>query len=167
VKRTEGIPADDCFLGEHEYAVDAQRRVALPSPWRRPEPGRNRFVLLPGRDKSLQLVPAPMFQELLQKLRKVSFADAKASIALATIGAMAQEVVCDRQGRFALSPKLLEYAGIRDKVVLLGAVTAIQIWEPNSWARRRIDSEAGLDALQALQERPDDITEALRRVVKS
>jgi MraZ protein len=161
-----GQEFDFCFLGEHEYTVDSQRRVALPKAWRRDDAARNRFFLLPGREKSLQLVPGEMFQELLLKLRKVSFADAKAAIALATIGSMAQEVTCDRQGRITMTPKLMDHAGITEKALLLGAVTTVQIWEPDAWEARKMSSEAGLDVLEAIQERPDDFTEILKNAVQ-
>ena len=140
-----------CYLGEFAFAVDAQRRLAIPSAWR----GAAGFVLLPGREQSLQLVPAAMFQELLAKLRQVSFADAQAAVALATIGSMAVMCEPDKQGRISLTQKLMEHAGIRGSAVLLGAVTTIQIWEPARWNKRRMDSQQGLDVIQALQEKPD------------
>lgn len=161
------VSSDFCYLGEHEYTVDSQRRVAIPKGWRHGSDEGNRFFLLPGREKSLQLVPAPIFHELLAKLRRVSFADAQAAVALATIGGMAQEVTCDRQGRLALNPKLMAHAGIVDKALLIGAVTTIQIWEPQTWQARRMDSDAGLDVLQAIQERSDDLTEIIKKAVKS
>ncbi len=154
--------AGRCYLGEHEYTVDNQRRIAIPKTWRHDDPSLNHFFLLPGRDKSLQLVPAVTFQELLVKLRRVSFADSKAAIALATIGSMAQECVCDKQGRIKLSNGLAGHAGIVDKVLMLGAITTIQIWSPEIWKQRRMDSESCLDVIEALQERPDDFTEILR-----
>jgi MraZ protein len=162
----ETLNSEYCFLGEHEYTLDKQRRLALPREWRGSHPASNHFYLLPGRGKSLQLVPAPMFQDVLLKLRKVSFADAEASVALATIGSMAQEVLCDNQGRFALSPRLMSHAGIADKVLLLGSVTTIQVWEPGMWQAQRMDSELGLKVMKALQERPDDFTEVFRRAIK-
>ena len=162
-----GQQVERCFLGEYEYAVDAQRRLAIPRAWRRtPAAEGNHFFVFPGRERSLQLVPAEMFQDMIAKLRRVSFADAKAAVALATIGSMAQEVLCDKQGRIALSSKLLAHSGIDDRAVLLGAVTTVQIWEPQAWASLRIDSEKGLDVLQAIQERPDDFTDVFRRLVK-
>jgi len=156
-----------CFLGRYEYAVDSQRRLAFPKCWRRAGAEVNRFFLLPGRGKSLQLVPAPIFQELLIKLRKISFADAQAAIALATIGSMAQEVSCDKQGRVSLTPALMAHAGISRKALFIGAVTTMQIWDPSIWEANRMDSEVCLDVLQAIQERPDDFAEVFRNAVKS
>ena len=155
------------FLGEHEYAVDNQRRVVIPSQWRGEDPEENRFFLFPGRDQSLQLVPFETFQTMIEKLRKVSFADARAATALATIGSMAAECVCDKQGRITMTKNLMEHAGIKGKALLLGALTTVQIWNPDNWANRKIDSETGLDVLQALQEKPDDISDILNRTLGS
>ena len=151
--KNQPVPAlAGCFLGEFEFAVDAQRRLAIPSAWRG---AAAEFVLLPGREQSLQLVPAAAFQELLAKLRQVSFADAQAAVALATIGSMAVLCQPDKQGRIGLTQKLMEHAGIRGGAVLLGAVTTVQIWEPARWKKRRMNSQQGLDVIQALQEQPD------------
>ena len=155
-----------CFLGEFDHTVDAQRRIAIPSAWRDSRPDANRFILLPGRGQALQLVPEELFQELLAKLRHVSFADAKASVALATIGAMAQNCLLDKQARINLTARLMAHAGIQDRAILVGAVTTIQIWEPAAWERQRMDSGHGLDVLQAIQEKPDDFTEILRKAVR-
>lgn len=157
---------DICFLGEREHAVDSQRRIALSRKWRGEDDSLNRFFILPGRSRSLQLVPASIFNELMQKLRKVSFADAQAAVALAGIGSMAQEVTCDKQGRISINAKLLEHAGITDSALLIGAVTTIQIWEPAAWNDQKMDSESGLDVIQAIQERPDDFADVIRRTVE-
>jgi MraZ protein len=152
------------FLGEFEYTLDAQRRLAIPSQWRRGQDQGARFFLLPGRERSVQVIPGSAFNELLTRLRRVSFADAQASVALATIGSMATECGCDGQGRISLSPQLMEHAGLasRGPVLLLGAVTTIQIWAPSVWRSRRLDRDVCLDVIQAIQERPQELTEILR-----
>ncbi len=165
-KKTKSI-LGRMFLGEHEYAVDKQRRVAIPSQWRGDSLEENRFFLFPGRDRSLQLVPSETFQAMIEKLRKVSFADARAATALATIGSMAAECVCDKQGRITMTKNLMDHAGIKGKALLLGALTTVQIWTPENWAKRKIDSETGLDVLQALQEKPDDVSDILNRTLGS
>ncbi|MBT3377882.1 MAG: hypothetical protein HN742_29350 [Lentisphaerae bacterium] len=155
-----------CFFGEHENVVDPQRRIALPKAWRSAEPGENEFFLLPGRGQSLQLVPSATFGKLLDKLQDVSFADQQAARALATIGSMAQEIRCDRQGRFSVTPKLLAHADITDRALLLGSVTTIQVWAPAVWREQQMGSEDCLNVLQAIQERPDDFTDIIRKATK-
>ena len=155
------------FFGEFDCAVDGQRRLALPSTWRDDDQSRNHFFLLSGRDGSLQLVPADMFMELLQQLRKVSFADRDASRAFAALGSRAQECRCDKQGRFALGPKLMAQAGITDRAVLVGAVTTVQVWAPGKWEAASVDNEAGLDVIQNIQQQPGEtLLEILRKAMK-
>jgi DNA-binding transcriptional regulator/RsmH inhibitor MraZ len=97
----------------------------------------------------------------------VSIADRQAGVALATIGSMAQHVVCDRQGRIGFSPQLLSYAGlgVKEKVVLVGAVTTIQVWSPALWDEQRMDSDKCLDVIQALQEKPEDSGRVLQALI--
>ena len=153
------------FLGEFEYAVDAQRRVAIPRTWRGAAPDEARFFVLPGREKSLQIVPGPMFQGILAHLANVSFADGPAALALASVGSLAQECLCDAQGRISLTPALMAHAGIepRGTVILIGALITIQIWHPDVWRARRMDSNAGMDVIQALQQKSGDITTILEK----
>jgi len=155
------------FLGEYECSIDGQRRVAIPKVWRGPCDGKAHFFLLPGRDRSLQLVPADTFRELLSKLRQVSFADATAARAMATVGSMAQEVACDKQGRFALSQRLVSHAELTDRAMMVGSVASVQIWQPARWQAQQMDSDTCLDVIQGIQERPDALTDVLRNAVKN
>ena len=138
------------FLGEFEYALDKQRRFSVPKSWRSPE-GPSLFYLLPGRGNCLQLISEAVFSDLKSKIRQVSFTNPTVSKALAQIGAMAQECLCDKQGRIALSPKLKSYAKIDSEITLVGAITTAQIWSSESWkASSEDDGEALLDVIDKL-----------------
>lgn len=152
------------FFGEFECTVDGQRRIALPSPWRRPDQRENSFVLFPGRFESLALVPADMVDDLVASLRKLSFANPNAFIPMANIGARAQVCKCDRQGRFAISQSLLTEAGIENKAILVGAVTFVQIWRPESWNEHRGSTGTGLDVVQTIQEGNSDLSSLLNNL---
>ena len=138
------------FLGEHSYSLDSQRRVSIPKVWRQSE-GRSVFYLLPGRDRCLQLISEEIFSDLKKKIRQVSFTNPKVSRALAKLGAMAQECVCDKQGRISLSAKLKSYAGIDSDIVLIGAITTAQLWAKGSWEElNNDDPDALLDVIDGL-----------------
>ena len=151
------------YMGEYEHSLDAQRRIAIPTSWRKKE-SDNIFYLLPGRHRALQLIPSESFKELLVKARKVSFADPGASLALAKLGAMAQECRCDKQGRFPIPQKLIEYAGLKDVAIMVGALTTVQIWSPENWDRLRTTDESVLDEIQKIGERADSLADALREL---
>ncbi len=149
------------FLGEFRHALDSQRRVAVPSAWRMGR-GSPLFYLLPGRHKTIQAVPEKIFAEIMSKTRKVSFADAEASLALARLGRMAQACPCDKQGRIQISQKLSEYAELGNMAVLVGAIGVIQIWSEKNWEKSGGSDEQVLDVIQKIGERPDDLSEILR-----
>ena len=140
------------FTGECEHTLDTQRRVAIPTRWRSKE-GGDVFFMLPGRHGALQLIPEEVFADLLEKARKTSFADPSASLALARLGAMAQECRCDKQGRIPVPSRLLEYAKLDDSVVMVGALTTIQIWSPERWKEFRMADDAVLDEIQRIGEK--------------
>lgn len=143
------------FCGEHTCSLDAQRRVAIPSEWRKKE-AASRFVLIPGRE-SLMLIPFGTFKEFLIKLKKVSFANRNAQKALAKIGSRVQECICDKQGRIKLSQRLLEPFGIAEQVVMVGAFTNIQLWNRESWESQQDEEDSYLDELEKLSENPDSL----------
>ena len=149
------------FAGEFIHAIDSQRRIAIPKDWR-VKGGENRFYALPGRNNTLQLMTYASFKRLADKLRKVSIADPKASIALARLGAKARECHCDKQGRIGLSESLLEYAEIKKndiidaELVLVGAFNNIQIWSRKNWEKEQMSDEEMLDVLQSIEEYQDN-----------
>ena len=65
------------------------------------------------------------------RLRTESKKDAGLNDALRVIGSAAEQLVLDRN-RIPISDKLLEYAGIEDRMALLGAVQMIQVWSPGT-----------------------------------
>ena len=149
------------FFGEYSHSIDSQRRVAIPKNWR--AKGSNlRFFLLPGRHKALQLIPFNSFKEIFEKIRKISFADPKASLALAKLGSMAQECECDSQGRIAISPRLMEEADLSDYAIMVGAISTAQIYSPDNWKKIAESDESALDVVQKIMEKPDDLASILK-----
>ena len=52
-----------CVLsGSFEYKLDSQNRVAVPSEWRKQSP-TGCFVLIPGRDQTLQLYTKEVYND--------------------------------------------------------------------------------------------------------
>lgn len=156
------------FVGEFVHGIDSQRRVAIPKDWRFKEK-ENVFYLMPGRHKSLQLMPYASFKKMADKLEKVSIADSKASIALARLGAKAKQCICDKQGRIAMNEKLLEYAEIKkgesidNELVLVGAFNSIQIWSEENWRQQQMGDDEMLDVLQNIEELPDELSNILKK----
>lgn len=148
------------FFGEYEHAVDSQRRVAIPSAWR--TSGESRFILFPGRNSSVMLVPFESFSEFLNKARKVSLANRKAQEALARLGSRVSECKCDKQGRIQIPQRMLDILEIKDQAVLVGAISNAQIWSPENWSKKQGSDETYLDEVQKIDESPDDFMSLLQ-----
>ncbi len=152
---------ENFFFGEFEHSLDPQRRVAIPSNWRKEK--KTTFFLLPGRHNTLQLIPFSTFRETLMKFKKISFADPAASLAFARLGASGQECECDKQGRIQIPQKLIEQAGLKNQVVMIGSLTTIQIWSKENWNLfGKSDQNDVLDVIQKIGERPDDLKDILK-----
>jgi len=138
------------FLGQFEYVIDRQRRVAIPSVWREADRALNRFILLPGPNKGIQVLPAGMFEELVEKFRRTPFGDPEVADALALAGSSGHDTTCDSQGRISFTPELLAHAELKPqaKAVLVGGITTIQIFAPSNWQARPKNQESSLAVLQ-------------------
>lgn len=152
-----------CFLGEFEHALDGQRRLAIPSEWRL-KGGDGRFVLLPAKGRSLQLMPFEEFDNsILSKARKLSLASEKDMKDLAELGSRAQICECDKQGRIQISQRLADYAGLKDKAAMVGSLSYIQLWTPEARARNiGGDDEKFFDVFERMNKTPDNLSDALR-----
>lgn len=124
------------FLGEFTHSVDSKGRVAVPNPFRRqlPSASEGKFVLLRGRDRTIEVHPLsewkefanrtlhklPLYQRRSQRVRRFRFSSAT------TVG-------LDSQGRILLPRHLREEAGIDGEAVLAGVGAYIEIWEPGAY----------------------------------
>ncbi len=145
-----------CFVDQFTHTIDSQRRVAIPSEWRRKE-GETIFYLLPAKEHIVQLIPKETFYEqVILKAQKMSLADARQLRDIALCASRAQNCVCDKQGRIQISQKLMEHGGFRDKIVLVGAFWHIQLWTPEGWeALNANENNDFFDVMQRINELPE------------
>ncbi len=138
------------YLNDFEHVLDKQGRVAIPSAWRSAD-GSARFVLIPSSDSSLKLMPHALFNEMIaEKVKKISLGDNAAARELAVLGSSSQECICDKQGRIQINQKLLNHAGITDKVALVGSIAYAQIWNPERWKQESANTPNCYDVLEKL-----------------
>ena len=144
------------FVSNYTHAIDSQRRIAIPSEWRKKD-GETSFYLLPARENIVQLIPKETFYEqVIRKSQKIPLADPRLQRDLAVYASRAQNCVCDKQGRIQISPLLLEHGGFKDKIVMVGAFWYIQLWTPERWeAVNRAEGNDYFDVMQRIDEIPD------------
>lgn len=119
------------FLGTHEPRLDDKGRLVLPAKFRDPlSPG---VVITKGQDRSLIIWPAAEFAVYAERLREASRNDAKVRSYLRVFFSSAFDEQPDKQGRITIPVTLRDYAQLDRDLVVIGADTTIEVWDPKGW----------------------------------
>ncbi len=125
----------------------------MPRSWRLPtDTDDTQFYLIPGRARRIQVVTEEKMQSIFEKLENSSLANDDKIAAYTDIASKIQIVTLDSHGRFALSPTLAEFAGIKDKAVFLGSMVYGTIMAADEWQERQTPLASSFDLLQQIEE---------------
>ena len=69
----------------------------------------------------------------LESIRKLSIADEKGRRLARTLASRSDLVPWDSQGRIRIKDSLLEHAGLREQVTLVGTFDGFELWSPDLW----------------------------------
>ena len=86
-----------------------------------------------GLDGCLNAHPHQAWSEIATRIADLPQTDQNARQYYRVVFSQAAEVRLDRQGRATLPKKLLDRAGISDRMVIAGAGRKLEFWEPGSW----------------------------------
>lgn len=127
----EAVARPGLLVGRFDHALDTKRRFTIPADWR-DLMGKPAYVyIMPDpREKCLNLLPPLEMEGRLEKLRQRALFDKSASAALRTLGENSEQVMLDVQGRIRIKDRLLKFALLEEKVVMLGALNRVQLWSP-------------------------------------
>lgn len=154
-----GLPG--VLVGRFTHSLDPKRRLTIPSGWReqmglpaRPAKGTPGYVfVMPDVHKRcLSLFPPHDVQQRLERLRQRSISDIRAAEFSRRLGAVSEFLPLDVQGRIRIRDKLLAFAGLTEAVVMVGAFTRIELWNPE---RNPETEDIDLDALAEISEGMD------------
>ncbi len=133
------------FIGEYNHSVDAKKRLALPSKFRK-DLGKN-IVVTRGLDKCLFVYPMKTWKDLAQKLGTMPIGEAGTRSFVRLMLAGATDVNSDSQGRILLPEYLKEYADIKKDVVVAGLFNRLEIWDENKWSVYKENAEKNTDEI--------------------
>ncbi len=119
------------FLGTHEPRLDDKGRLVLPAKFR--DGFSTDVVLTKGQDLSIVMWPLSEFQLYAQKVREASRNDARVRSYLRVFFSSAFDEQIDKQGRITLPAALRDYAQLDRDVIVVGADTTVEIWDPKLW----------------------------------
>jgi len=139
------------FIGEYEYALDNKGRINIPAKFRKAmSPEANETVIITlSRERCLDVYPRDVWeQRIVAKLNDFSEMDKNHRRLTSLIGANSVDSEIDNQGRIAIPSKLLNYAGLSGKVVVVGAFNRIELWNPETWNEYKQGADNALDTIQ-------------------
>lgn len=133
------------FLGTYTPRLDDKGRVALPAKYR--DVLADGVVITPGQEHCLFVFSRDGFADRFASLVAAPVGSRKARDATRLLAAAAHDDVPDKQGRVTLPAKLREYAGLARDLVVVGAMSRLEIWEPTAWAAYQAANEADFASL--------------------
>ncbi|MEI7901063.1 MAG: hypothetical protein WCK89_12495 [bacterium] len=126
------------LVGRFEHAMDPKKRLTVPAGWRDLMGAPSYVYVIPDpNEKCLNLIPPAEMEGRLEKQRQRALFDKKSSVAVRVFGENSEQVLLDVQGRIRIRDKLLAFAQLTDKVVMIGAMNRVQLWSPTL----RLDEE--------------------------
>lgn len=119
------------LVGRFDHALDPKKRFTIPAGWRDLMGSPAYVYIMPDpREKCLNLLPPAEMEGRLEKLRQRALFDKGAGSALRVLGENSEQVMLDVQGRIRIKDRLLKFALLEEKVVMVGALNRVQLWSP-------------------------------------
>ena len=125
------------LIGQYQHSIDAKGRLFIPAKFRE-ELGETFYVTI-GLDGCLSVYSDTKWEALIEKVEALPISKARS---MRTLFANAAKCEPDAQGRILIPAKLREYAKLEKEVVITGASSCVELWNPERWAP--IESD-GLD----------------------
>jgi MraZ protein len=131
---------DDLLLsGTFEHTLDAKGRVTLPARYREHFQRGAVLVRLPAGEPCISVYhPATWARFDAKYIEPLNVFENKSEAWLARAIYMNQDAVePDGQGRVLLSARQIKEVGLAGKVTIIGARDHLEIWDPDTFARRQ------------------------------
>jgi MraZ protein len=148
----ENTAEDDLFsgamnlIGNYRHTMDAKGRVFIPAKFR--ETVGNAVYMTKGSDHCVFVFSEKRWYDFAREIAMKSISKGIVSQRQVIGNAFRSDI--DMQGRIILPPGLRKFAELTKDVVVVGAMTRIEIWDAARWDV--YDEENGQDILSAFEE---------------
>ena len=129
------------FKGSFKHTIDVKGRIIIPSKLKRSisVAAEDTLVMLPGRDRCIELYPKDVWIKMEESLAKLNSNDPQVLKLIRYYAHNAHEDELDSQGRILIPAHLKKYAGIESEIMITGMFHHIEVW--NSSARDEVVSD--------------------------
>ncbi|MEI6498363.1 MAG: division/cell wall cluster transcriptional repressor MraZ [bacterium] len=119
------------FLGEYSHTIDDKNRLSIPAKFR--DELAKGLILTRGLDGCLWLYTETEWQKIAEGVSKLPITQKNARSFGRFILSGAMDLKLDKVGRVNVPKYLADYAGIKNKVVVTGMHTRLEIWAEDKW----------------------------------
>ncbi|MBI3632861.1 MAG: division/cell wall cluster transcriptional repressor MraZ [Candidatus Vogelbacteria bacterium] len=133
------------LIGEHKHTLDPKKRLSLPSKFRK-EMG-DEVVVTRGLDGCLFVYTVTEWSRVAEQFSKMNMLHADSRSINRFMLAGATEVEIDSLGRVLIPEVLKEFAGLKEKVAIIGVHTRLEIWDEEKWKEYKGAIEREADKL--------------------
>lgn len=143
------------FFGSSSNSVDSKGRVFIPIKWR-DKLGDSVILHIglgrEGEGRYLELTTIESFKKLIDSVTKLSATNRRYEALKRNLFGKTEELSADKQSRILIPKHLIEYAGLKDEIVMVGSGDHIQIWNPETYRAidERYDHDDFCDDLEKL-----------------
>ena len=131
------------FVGNYRHLLDPKKRLTIPSVWREQVGLPAQVYVIPGLNQPfLSVYPAREMARRTEKFRGLSQADVVGRQFLRAIASRSDLAGWDAQGRIRVKDELMDFAGIKSEVVLVGVFERFELWSPEKWKQQQESSAA-------------------------
>ncbi len=133
------------LLGEHRHTLDTKKRLSLPAKFRK-ELGKT-VVITRGLDRSLSVYSLKEFQNFAEKLSDLSMGQSDSRNFKRLMLGSAVETQIDSAGRILIPDYLKDLAGLKQKVMVVGLLNRIELWDEDRWKEYQKELSEKTDVL--------------------
>lgn len=148
------------FLGNIEAKADQKGRVFLPSVFRKELQTSGSETLVLRKDvfqKCLVLYPESVWNDIMDNMRRnLNRWNVKQQQVYRQFVSDAEMVTLDGNGRFLITRRSLEFAGIKSQVKFIGMGDTVEIWAKENTENPFMDQEEFGNALEELMQSAPD-----------
>lgn len=127
------------FQGHENYSIDSKGRVNIPARMRKvlsPD-AHDTFTLTRGFKECISAYPKDEWEKVQTRLYEKNQYDEENDYVLSIMLWWVSEATLDAQQRIVLPKTLLDFAGIENKVLILGKMDHIEFWNPERFEQYR------------------------------
>ncbi len=120
------------FFGTYTPKLDEKGRLFLPAKFRDQLSGG--LMVTRGQEHCLYVWPQAEIERVTERLREAPVSHKATRDYIRMFSSGASDDAPDKQGRITIPSQLREWASLSKEVVVIGAMTRLEIWDEAKWA---------------------------------